>query len=110
MQMSQFRQSVQAHTDWVNDIVLCNYNQTGTSRAAATAEIHRHSPPVVSASSDGSVKAWSPHSPAAAEPSVIGTHDDYVRSLAYWCVFSPYILMSTYPSQPRPTMASLWIV
>ena len=28
-QMSQFRQSVQAHTDWVNDIILCNFNQTG---------------------------------------------------------------------------------
>ncbi|KAI0782511.1 hypothetical protein BC629DRAFT_1520018 [Irpex lacteus] len=26
---SQFRQSVQAHTDWVNDLLLCNYNQTG---------------------------------------------------------------------------------
>lgn len=28
-QHSQFRQCAQAHTDWVNDILLCNYNQTG---------------------------------------------------------------------------------
>ncbi|KAI0749013.1 hypothetical protein BC629DRAFT_122493 [Irpex lacteus] len=48
---SQFRQSVQAHTDWVNDLLLCNYNQT-----------------VVSASSDGTVKAWSPHSTIPTDP------------------------------------------
>lgn len=63
---SQFRQSVQAHTDWVNDVVLCNYNQT-----------------LVSASSDGTVKAWSPHSTPPSEPNTIGMHDDYVRCLAY---------------------------
>lgn len=27
---AQFRQSVQLHTDWINDIVLCNMNQTST--------------------------------------------------------------------------------
>jgi WD repeat-containing protein 48 len=27
---AQFRQSVQLHTDWINDIVLCNLNQTST--------------------------------------------------------------------------------
>ncbi len=27
--MSQFRQCVQAHTDWVNYLLLCNYDQTG---------------------------------------------------------------------------------
>lgn len=26
---AQFRQSVQLHTDWINDIVLCNMNRTG---------------------------------------------------------------------------------
>ncbi|EKM61893.1 uncharacterized protein PHACADRAFT_83158 [Phanerochaete carnosa HHB-10118-sp] len=65
-QMSQFRQSVQAHTDWVNDVVLCNHNQT-----------------VVSASSDGTVKAWSPHAHSPSEPAIVGAHDDYVRCLAY---------------------------
>ncbi|TFK51249.1 WD40 repeat-like protein [Heliocybe sulcata] len=62
---SQFRQAAQAHSDWVNDILLCNYNQT-----------------VLSASSDGTVKAWSPHSPHNLEPVTIGTHIDYVRCLA----------------------------
>ncbi|KAL1753899.1 hypothetical protein FB107DRAFT_263941 [Schizophyllum commune] len=59
---SQFRQSAQMHRDWVNDIVLCNQNQT-----------------VVSASSDGSVKAWNPHS--LSDPVRIGVHADYVRCL-----------------------------
>lgn len=26
---TRFRQSAQMHTDWINDIALCNYNQTG---------------------------------------------------------------------------------
>ncbi|KAF9552075.1 WD40 repeat-like protein [Agrocybe pediades] len=63
---SQFRQASQAHTDWVNDIILCNYNQT-----------------VVSASSDGTVKAWNPHATAPTDPSTIGSHGDYVRCLTY---------------------------
>ncbi|KAI0067430.1 WD40 repeat-like protein [Artomyces pyxidatus] len=62
---SSFRQSAQIHSDWVNDIILCNYNQT-----------------VVSASSDGSVKAWNPHSTPASDPVTVGTHSDYVRCLA----------------------------
>ncbi|KAF8152379.1 hypothetical protein B0H34DRAFT_724941 [Crassisporium funariophilum] len=63
---TQFRQCAQAHTDWVNDILLCNYNQT-----------------VVSASSDGTVKAWSPHATIPTDPSTIGSHCDYVRSLTH---------------------------
>ncbi|KAF8178063.1 hypothetical protein BJ912DRAFT_670273 [Pholiota molesta] len=63
---TQFRQSAQAHTDWINDILLCNYNQT-----------------VVSASSDGTVKAWSPHANTPTDPSTIGSHSDYVRCLAH---------------------------
>ncbi|KZT30117.1 WD40 repeat-like protein [Neolentinus lepideus HHB14362 ss-1] len=62
---TQFRQAAQAHSDWVNDILLCNYNQT-----------------VLSASSDGTVKAWSPHNPQNLEPVIVGTHVDYVRCLA----------------------------
>ncbi|KAA1473313.1 WD40 repeat-like protein [Dentipellis sp. KUC8613] len=65
-QPSSFRQSTQSHSDWVNDIVLCNYNQT-----------------LISASSDGSVKAWNPHSNPATDPSVIGMHSDYVRCLGH---------------------------
>ncbi|KZT03081.1 uncharacterized protein LAESUDRAFT_660442 [Laetiporus sulphureus 93-53] len=61
-----FRQCAQVHSDWVNDILLCNENQT-----------------LVSASSDGTVKAWNPHSQPASEPSTIGIHADYVRCLAY---------------------------
>ncbi|CAE6493686.1 unnamed protein product [Rhizoctonia solani] len=61
---AQFRQSVQLHTDWINDIVLCNMNQT-----------------VVSASSDGTLRTYNPHSTGA--PNILGTHSDYVRCLAY---------------------------
>ncbi|KAJ1305523.1 hypothetical protein OPQ81_000530 [Rhizoctonia solani] len=61
---AQFRQSVQLHTDWINDIVLCNMNQT-----------------VVSASSDGSLRTYNPHSTGT--PNILGTHSDYVRCLAY---------------------------
>ncbi|KAF8639324.1 hypothetical protein AX17_001572 [Amanita inopinata Kibby_2008] len=63
---SSFRQCAQAHGDWVNDILLCNYNQT-----------------VVSGSSDGTVKAWNPHSQPSSEPTVIGLHGDYVRCVTH---------------------------
>lgn len=29
MQWAHFRQCVQLHTDWINDVLLCNYNQMG---------------------------------------------------------------------------------
>ncbi|CAE6403965.1 unnamed protein product [Rhizoctonia solani] len=61
---AQFRQSVQLHTDWINDIVLCNMNQT-----------------VVSASSDGTLRTYNPHSTGT--PNILGTHSDYVRCLTY---------------------------
>ncbi|KAF9522883.1 hypothetical protein CPB83DRAFT_776377 [Crepidotus variabilis] len=62
---SLFRLGAQVHTDWVNDILLCNYNQT-----------------VASASSDGTIKIWSPHATIPVDPTTIGTHSDYVRCLA----------------------------
>ncbi|KAF9810753.1 hypothetical protein IEO21_06804 [Rhodonia placenta] len=67
---TQFRQCAQMHTDWVNDILLCNQNQT-----------------LVSASSDGTIRTWNPHaqeqlSPSQ-EPATIGTHGDYVRCLVH---------------------------
>ncbi|KDE04039.1 hypothetical protein MVLG_05540 [Microbotryum lychnidis-dioicae p1A1 Lamole] len=64
---SHFRQCIQSHTDWVNDIVLCNSNQT-----------------LVSASSDSLVLAWNPHASsrqAQVTPQQIGKHTDYVRCL-----------------------------
>ncbi|KAF9003076.1 hypothetical protein BDQ17DRAFT_1306080 [Cyathus striatus] len=61
---STFRQCAQTHTDWVNDILLCNFNQT-----------------LVSASSDGTVKAWSPHVTENVDPATVGRHTDYVRCL-----------------------------
>ncbi|POV99711.1 hypothetical protein PSHT_13410 [Puccinia striiformis] len=64
---TSFRQCVQSHTDWCNDIILCNQNQT-----------------LISASSDRTIKAWSPHSPQNALcPTTIGTHHDYVKCLAH---------------------------
>ncbi|KAK2467551.1 hypothetical protein APHAL10511_000406 [Amanita phalloides] len=63
---SSFRQCAQVHGDWVNDLILCNLNQT-----------------VVSASSDGTVQAWNPHTLPSSEPTVIGLHGDYVRCIAY---------------------------
>ncbi|KAF8493727.1 WD40 repeat-like protein [Russula emetica] len=64
-QPSTFRQAAQIHSDWVNDILLCNQNQM-----------------LVSASSDGTVKAWSPHSTPLSDPVTVGSHADYVRCLA----------------------------
>jgi WD40 repeat protein len=53
---------IQIHTNWVNDIILTNNNQS-----------------VVSCSSDLTVKLWSP---AKNEQSSIGQHLDYVKCLA----------------------------
>ena len=39
---------------------------------------------VVSASSDGTVKAWNPHATVPTNPSTIGSHNDYVRCLTHW--------------------------
>ncbi|KAF8136388.1 hypothetical protein EV363DRAFT_1428786 [Boletus edulis] len=75
---SQFRQCVQMHTDWINDILLCNYNQT-----------------VISASSDGTIKAWNPHSNPLTDPSIIGTHADYVRCLAF-CRESNWVVSGSF--------------
>ena len=60
---STFRQQVQAHTHWVNDIILTQSNSA-----------------LVSASSDITVKVWRPHSEE--RPATIGLHSDYVKCLA----------------------------
>lgn len=58
---------VQAHTHWINDLVLAHGGQA-----------------VISASSDTSVKLWRPAAADAAVPTSLGSHGDYVK-----CVTSP---------------------
>lgn len=59
-----FRREVQAHTHWVNDLVLVKNNLA-----------------LVSGSSDCSVKLWRPHSDTPSAYS-IGSHNDYVKCLS----------------------------
>lgn len=61
---SIFQSQVQAHTHWVNDIVLTQNNST-----------------LVSASSDVTVKAWRPYSEDGSVAQTIGAHSDYVKCL-----------------------------
>lgn len=62
---TQFRQQVQAHTHWINDIVLAQSNQA-----------------LVSASSDITVKIWRPAAQDIIPPQTIGLHTDYVKRIA----------------------------
>jgi WD repeat-containing protein 48 len=62
---TKFRQQVQAHTHWINDIVLAQNNEA-----------------LVSASSDITVKVWRPHAHGGSRPQTIGLHEDYVKTLA----------------------------
>ncbi|XP_035658852.1 WD repeat-containing protein 48-like isoform X1 [Branchiostoma floridae] len=57
-------QSMEHHTDWVNDIVLCCNGRT-----------------LISASSDTTVKVWNAHKGFCM--STLRTHKDYVKALAY---------------------------
>ncbi|KAL8641504.1 MAG: hypothetical protein Q9228_001694 [Teloschistes exilis] len=59
------RNQIQAHTHWVNDILLTQSNNA-----------------LVSASSDVSVKVWRPHAQERQIPTTIGLHNDYVKCLA----------------------------
>ena len=56
---------MQAHTHWVNDILLVQGNSA-----------------LVTASSDLTVKVWRPHSEQNEPPETIGLHSDYVKCLA----------------------------
>uniref|UniRef100_A0A224XL35 WD repeat-containing protein 48 homolog n=1 Tax=Panstrongylus lignarius TaxID=156445 RepID=A0A224XL35_9HEMI len=60
----QYIQSMEHHTDWVNDIVLCCGGKN-----------------LISASSDTTVKVWNAHKGFCM--STLRTHKDYVRALAY---------------------------
>lgn len=62
---TQFRQQVQAHTHWINDIALAQDNQA-----------------LVSASSDITVKVWRPAAQDVLPPQTIGLHTDYVKRVA----------------------------
>ncbi|KAL8928095.1 MAG: hypothetical protein Q9172_001082 [Xanthocarpia lactea] len=59
------RDQIQAHTHWVNDILLTQSNTA-----------------LVSASSDVSVKVWRPLAHETDTPTTIGLHNDYVKCLA----------------------------
>ncbi|KAL9599496.1 MAG: hypothetical protein Q9219_003835 [cf. Caloplaca sp. 3 TL-2023] len=59
------RNQIQAHTHWVNDILLTQHNTA-----------------LVSASSDVSVKIWRPHAEERQIPTTLGLHSDYVKCLA----------------------------
>jgi len=56
-------------------MLLCNLNQT-----------------VITASSDRTIQAWSPHSTTSTAPVLVGRHRDYVKSLA-WAKY-PSLLFS----------------
>jgi WD repeat-containing protein 48 len=60
-----FRSQTQAHTHWVNDIVLAQNNTA-----------------LISASSDLTVRVWRPLSNETEAPVTIGQHTDYVKCLA----------------------------
>jgi WD repeat-containing protein 48 len=60
-----FKQQIQAHTHWINDIALA---QSGRA--------------LVSASSDITVKLWRPAAADGQPPQTIGLHSDYVKTLA----------------------------
>lgn len=62
---ASFKREVQAHTDWVNDLVQVKNDLA-----------------LVSASNDTSVKLWRPHSHDTHTAYSIGSHNDYVNCLA----------------------------
>lgn len=72
--LSTFRKQVQAHTHWVNDILLTQNNTA-----------------LVSASSDITVKVWRPDSEDSENPATIGFHNDYVKCLASPGVHSDWV-------------------
>ena len=63
--VSAFHKQVQAHTHWINDILLAQNNSA-----------------LVSASSDITVKVWRPDAYDNQTPTTIGLHSDYVKCLA----------------------------
>ena len=74
LKSSSFGKQVQAHTHWVNDILLAQSNSA-----------------LVSASSDITVKVWRPHSEDSQIPETIGLHSDYVKCLASPAAHSDWV-------------------
>ncbi|KAI9826081.1 MAG: hypothetical protein M1832_000530 [Thelocarpon impressellum] len=62
---TEWRGQVQAHTHWINDIVLAQNKSA-----------------LVSASSDLTVKVWRPHGEHQGSPQTLGLHSDYVKCLS----------------------------
>lgn len=62
---TKYRSQTQAHTHWINDIVLAHNNSA-----------------LVTASSDLTVKVWRPHSETQQAAVTIGEHADYVKCVA----------------------------
>lgn len=61
-----FRQSIQTHTDWVNDLLLCNLNQTGEQLVAGLAlcaNRHRGRPLTGGRCTDSRHRLVGPHDP-----------------------------------------------
>ncbi|RKF74296.1 UBP9-binding protein bun107 [Golovinomyces cichoracearum] len=64
-QFTEFRSQIEAHTHWVNDVVLT-----------------KNSTAIISASSDSTVKVWRPLSSETGVSHTIGQHSDYVKCVA----------------------------
>lgn len=101
LQQDPYIASMEHHTDWVNDIVLCcngktcefDYSLLFDSEFilctlkfpvllfALTDQTDSLPPAVISASSDTTVKVWNAHKGFCM--STLRTHKDYVKALAY---------------------------
>lgn len=97
LQQDPYIASMEHHTDWVNDIVLCCNGKTCESDYSLLFSLNF--PPlhfafytsewffslcvcaVISASSDTTVKVWNAHKGFCM--STLRTHKDYVKALAY---------------------------
>ena len=78
-----YLQSMEHHTDWVNDIVLCCggvrvFNESFSYLIDLFMLLGKN---IISASSDTTVKVWNAHKGFCM--STLRTHKDYVKALAY---------------------------
>lgn len=92
LQQDPYIASMEHHTDWVNDIVLCCNGKTCEAviislhcicipmNLLTTVHLSGHFT-VISASSDTTVKVWNAHKGFCM--STLRTHKDYVKALAY---------------------------
>lgn len=85
-----YRQQIQAHTHWINDIALAQQNQA-----------------LISASSDITVKLWRPAATDRLPPQPIGLHTDYVKTLAVPSPTSDWVASGGFGSQDQ-SLGSEW--